>query len=60
MAMKTLDPTPTAPTDENISKQAYQIWESEGCPDGRDQEFWFQAEILLTPAIGSTTKKSPA
>ena len=26
---------------------AYQLWESAGCPSGRDREFWFSAEEEL-------------
>ena len=40
--------TPAPPTvesnDENIKIRAYQLWEKAGCPEGRDQEFYFQAE----------------
>jgi hypothetical protein len=29
---------------ENIARRAYQLWEEQGRPDGRDLEFWLQAE----------------
>ena len=32
---------------EEISRRARQIWEREGCPEGRDQEHWLQAEAEL-------------
>jgi hypothetical protein len=32
---------------EEISKYAFQLWQSEGCPQGKDQEFWFRAETAL-------------
>jgi len=32
---------------DDICKEAYYLWESQGRPHGRDQEFWFQAEMLL-------------
>ena len=32
------------PSGENITIRAYQLWEKAGCPEGRDQEFYFQAE----------------
>ena len=31
-------------TQDRIEKRAYQIWLREGCPHGRDQEHWRQAE----------------
>ena len=35
------------PAEERIRKRARQIWEENGRPTGRDQEFWFQAEREL-------------
>ena len=37
-------PAAAAPADESIKIRAYQLWENAGCPEGRDQEFYFQAE----------------
>jgi len=38
----------TAPADEyRVQTLAYQIWELEGRPEGRDQEHWRQAEQQL-------------
>jgi len=34
-------------TIEQISERAYALWEADGCPDGRDQEYWFRAESQL-------------
>ncbi len=34
-------------TDEVIAKRAFDIWEREGRPQGRDQEHWFRAECEL-------------
>ena len=34
-------------THEVISKRAREIWEREGCPEGRDKEHWLQAEAEL-------------
>lgn len=28
-------------------KIAYKLWEKAGCPDGRADEFWFEAEATL-------------
>jgi hypothetical protein len=33
---------------EEIQTRAYQLWEEAGRPEGRDQEFWRQAERELT------------
>jgi hypothetical protein len=32
---------------ERIAARAYQIWLEAGCPDGRDEEHWYQAEREL-------------
>jgi hypothetical protein len=29
---------------EKTRKLAYSLWQKAGCPDGRDEEFWLQAE----------------
>lgn len=33
-----------APNENRIRKRAREIWEENGRPAGRDEEFWFQAE----------------
>jgi hypothetical protein len=33
----------TSASDEQIRLRAYQIWEAEGRPEGRDEEHWHQA-----------------
>jgi hypothetical protein len=35
------------PTEEKIRKRAREIWEDNGRPTGRDEEFWLQAEREL-------------
>jgi hypothetical protein len=37
-----------APTKEQVIHRAYQLWEQAGKPEGRDQEFYHQAERELT------------
>jgi hypothetical protein len=32
------------PTDEEVRARAHQLWEEAGKPEGRDHEFWYQAE----------------
>jgi len=34
-------------THEMIALKAYFTWQQAGCPDGREQEFWFAAEDEL-------------
>lgn len=44
-----------APTIEEISVRAYQLWEEQGCPwgDGADQDRWLRAEAELQPDAGA-------
>ena len=47
-------------TDE-IAKRAYQLWEAEGCPQGRDVDYWLRAEAELsaTPAPDGPSGAAP-
>jgi len=39
-----------SPSDEQIEQirqRAHQLWEAAGRPEGREQEFWFEAEREL-------------
>jgi len=38
-------------THEMIALKAYFTWQQAGCPDGREQEFWFAAEEELQHEI---------
>ena len=38
------DPQVTQPNEEKIKMRAYEIWEREGRPGGREDEHWHQAE----------------
>jgi Protein of unknown function (DUF2934) len=40
------------PTEDEIRTRAYQLWDEDHRPSGRDDEFWFQAERELQQAIG--------
>ena len=48
--------------DAEIRELAYRLWDEAGRPDGRDQDFWLQAETCLTkaPASRPAAKKAPA
>jgi hypothetical protein len=35
------------PTQEEVIHRAYELWEQAGKPEGRDQEFYHQAEQEL-------------
>ncbi|MEW6159542.1 MAG: DUF2934 domain-containing protein [Verrucomicrobiota bacterium] len=39
--------TTSPPTHEEIAAEAYNIYLSEGCIDGRDLDHWLQAEARL-------------
>ncbi len=45
--------TPSVPTHEEIEVRAYAIWLSEGSPDGRDREHWYEAERQLRENPGA-------
>jgi hypothetical protein len=36
------------PTQEQVIHRAYQLWEQAGKPEGRDQDFYHQAERELS------------
>ena len=38
------------PTEEQIRKRAFELWEQAGKPEGRDDEFWDQARRELQGA----------
>jgi hypothetical protein len=35
------------PTEEQIRKRAFELWEQAGKPEGREDEFWNQAQREL-------------
>lgn len=39
-----------------IVRRAYELWELAGKPDGKDQEFYLQAERELTEAAEASDK----
>jgi len=40
----------TKPTEDQIRQRAHELWEQNHRPDGRDDEFWHQAERELNDA----------
>jgi hypothetical protein len=47
------------PTKEQIIHRAYELWEQAGKPDGRDHEFYHQAEQELRNADKSSPLRTP-
>lgn len=45
------------PTEEQIKQRAHELWEEAGRPEGRDREFWHQAERDLQ---GASERGDPA
>jgi hypothetical protein len=41
------------PTAEEIAREAYLIYQANGCQDGRDQDDWYEAEARLCEPPGS-------
>jgi DUF2934 family protein len=37
----------TNPSQEQIRARAYELWQQAGMPEGREDEFWQQAEQAL-------------
>ena len=46
------DPSPT------IALRAYQLWEAAGRPEGRDEDFYFQAEEELRQLLDVLNPKA--
>lgn len=44
---------------EQIRKRAYEIWEGEGRPHGRDTEHWSQAETEFHPRLRVVALNDP-
>jgi hypothetical protein len=47
------------PTRAQVIHRAYELWEQAGKPDGRDQEFYNQAEQELRNADKSSPLRTP-
>jgi len=33
--------------EQRIRERAHSLWEMDGCPHGRDQEYWHRAERMI-------------
>ena len=47
------------PTEKEITNRAYQLWEQAGKPEGRDKEFYHQAEQELRNEDKSSPLRTP-
>ena len=45
---------------EKVRDRAYQLWDRAGQPEGRDQEFWFDAERELADEDEFDTSEAAA
>lgn len=48
-----------ADMDDRIRRRAYELWEAEGRPQGREAEHWSRAERELAEAGGATPSRGP-
>ena len=49
----------TQPTEQEIKRRAYEIWERHGRPEGKEDEFWQQAEQELRNEDKSSPISTP-
>jgi hypothetical protein len=47
------------PTEEDIKRRAYELWEKAGQPEGRDEEFYRLAEQELRNEDKSDPMRTP-
>jgi len=46
------------PNEEQIRERAHQLWEVAGRPEGREQDFWLEAERELAQSDRNTDEAS--
>jgi len=44
--------------EERIRQRAYQLWEADGSPEGRADEYWHEAAAQINAAAGDGTDAS--
>jgi hypothetical protein len=49
----------TQPTEKEIKNRAYEIWERNGRPEGKEDEFWQLAEQELRSEDKSSPVRTP-
>lgn len=45
--------------EERIRVRAYHLWQADGCPQGRDREFWERARELIAIEDNPTAGREP-
>jgi hypothetical protein len=45
--------------EDLIRRKAFELWEAEGRPDGRSEEFWEQAKASLAAGAEKTAGRAP-
>lgn len=48
------------PQENDIRDRAYALWENNGSPEGREQEYWYRAERELSEEAGLDTSEEAA
>jgi hypothetical protein len=48
-----------SPSNDVVEQRAYELWEVEGCPEGRELEFWLKAEQGLSEKSSKTSSGIP-
>jgi len=51
---------PNSFTDDDIRTKAYELWEQAGCPDGGEEIYWAQAQVVLSGTAGASQSDSIA
>ncbi|MFT3974864.1 MAG: DUF2934 domain-containing protein [Amaricoccus sp.] len=51
---------PKTPTEPDIARKAYELWEAEGRPEGRDVAHWHQAERDVAEPVIDPVPDAPA
>jgi hypothetical protein len=51
-------PLVDAEREERIRKRAYELWEEDGAPEGRADEYWHRARHLIDQEAQSTSSAS--
>ena len=41
--------------EDQIKRRAYELWDADGRPDGRDQDYWFKAMAELAASALAAT-----
>ena len=59
MSENPLEPDPAR--EARIRERAYHLWEADGCPHGRDRDYWERAEALIgmEEHAGAALKPNP-